>query len=122
MPTFCNSQNNYKGVNVSELNKLFNECKENIYHECEVGLKFSFAFALYKICSECHGGQRSELYALMSALSIEWQFEQRCSGYDSYDFEQFECFEFLIDKLNVRKLYANEVENDIKRENNYNQW
>lgn len=93
---------------MSDLDKLFEKCKESVCwdeYEGDKGLKFSFAFALLKICSECHDGMGSHLYALMSALSLEWDFEPNCACYDEDDCEQKECFEFLLDELEVRGFY-----------------
>jgi hypothetical protein len=99
---------------MSELESLYKKAKEVVYfdpYEDEVNLKFSFAFALTKICDECHGGQSSYLYALSSALFSEWKFNCGMDYYDSDDSEQRECFEFLIKELGVIHLY-NDDNND----------
>jgi|GEM_PF-4240746 len=102
---------------MSELESLYRKAKEVVYldpyedEESLISLKFSFAFALTKICDECHGGQSSYLYALSSALSSEWGFNCGMNYYDSDDCEQRECFEFLIKELGVIHLY-NDDNND----------
>lgn len=95
---------------MSKLTELFEKCKTNVLcnsYDDYIDLKFSFAFALNKICNECHGGMGSELYALSSALYLEWDFNPGMSDYDEEDYEQVECFEWLLDELEVRELYEN---------------
>jgi hypothetical protein len=94
---------------ISQLDQLYNEARAAIYEaeydDDDSCYKFDFAFALQKICSECHSGQWSELYALMSALSLEWQFNMGMETFDEDNPDQMACFEWLKDKLKVRDLY-----------------
>jgi len=90
----------------SELEQLFNKAKKELYYDDENCFKFSFAFALHKVCSECHSGQWSELYALLSALSIEWDFSMGMASFDYDDDEQVSCFDWLIDEFDLKELYT----------------
>lgn len=91
---------------MSYLEELYSKAKDVILEDGDDScFKFSFAFALQKICSECHGGMYSTLYALMSALSLEWQFSMGMEEFNLDDPEQSACFEWLKKELDVEHLY-----------------
>ena len=97
-----------KNESMTELDKLYSFCKNEIglHHDAlydDSCFKFDFAFALLAFCSDWHGGQNSDLYALQSALSLEWEFEPNMAWYDEEEIAQFEVYQWLEEKFEVKK-------------------
>jgi hypothetical protein len=89
-------------VETSDLERLYNEYLDEFGADSDD--KFDFAFALLAFCNDWHSGMGSELYALSSALYLEWQFEPNYSYYDPDNIDQRMIYEWLETKQEIGEL------------------
>ena len=92
---------------MSDLDELYDKVKTEIFPNHDDGsgdtsqFKFDFAFALLAFCCDWHSGMMSDLYVLMSALTLEWRFEANRSWYDEDNFCQKEIYDWLSNEFDV---------------------
>lgn len=91
--------------NLSDLDKLHVECCNELGEDKECkNFQFDFAFALLAFCNDWHSGMSSDLYALSSALTLEWEFNCNMDYYDESNCQQRMIYEWLETKQEIGEL------------------